>query len=597
MPGVSGAVPGAPFACAWVARVLHCGCEGGACCAPGRDLLPCMALTETAPVPSTSTAPARPAGLTRGDLLSMAALLLGFTALMLIVPPWRDFPINDDWAYAHQVRSLLHGEFTRHPWTQAAGLTHAAWGALFSLALGEGYGALTVANAVMSLLCLAVLYYLLRALGVGESKALFGTAVLGFNPIFVYLAYSFMTDTTFLCLLLLACALFVRYARTGGEGWLWGAGAAVAGAFLTRQFGIALVPVVLLWLWWSDRWTWRRAAAVAVVPVIVAVAYAAWERSQPAPLIDQLTLGFINGLQADPLQTVRARATDLARALAIIGMSLLPVVRMPRRWWLLVPVGGVLLALVWRSMDRYGTLFPFTGNIVMRGGFGICCDPDVPVLPEPVWTALGVAGTLAIAMVFVSAGEALWEWARSGKARHGRGFDPAFIVYAALMVPVAAAVVFPIRVFDRYLLPAVAAAIIFEMRGASRPGKRGVPPAVRWAALVPVALFAIGAEHDYIAQRDVRWQAAQDLVASGIPVTRVFGGYEWEAEYLYDPAAERIRQSGDLSNVHFPVPGLVDPEYVIRRGSLQGYVEVRRKPVSLWLTGGADQSISVLKRQ
>jgi hypothetical protein len=322
-----------------------------------------------------------------------------------------------------------------------------------------------------------------------------------------------------------------------------------------------------------------------------------WERSQPEPLIDQLTLQFLGTLEADPLQAIRARGTDLARALAITGLCLLPVVRLPKRLWLLLPVGGALVWLVWRSMERYGTLFPFTGNIVTRAGFGICCEPDVPVLPEPVWSALGVAGTVAISMVLVSAGEALWEWVRSGNARRGRGFDPAFVVYAALMVPVAAAVVFPIRVFDRYLLPLVAAVIIFEMRGASRPGSRGMPLAVRWALLAPVALFAVMAQHDYMVQREVRWRAAEEVAASGVEVNRIAGGYEWEGEHLYDPAAERIRRSGDLSNVKFPPPGLVDPDYIIWRGSIPGYIEVDRKTYRLWLEGGAERAVSVLKRE
>jgi hypothetical protein len=262
-----------------------------------------------------------------------------------------------------------------------------------------------------------------------------------------------------------------------------------------------------------------------------------------------------------------------------------------------LPVGGGLLALVWRSMDRYGTLFPFTGNIVTRAGFGICCDPDVPVLPEPVWTALGIAGTLAISMVLVSAGEGLWSWVRSGKARRGREFDPAFIVYAALMVPVAAAVVFPIRVFDRYLLPLVAAVIVFELRGAGRPRTRGVPVAARWALVVPVAVFSVLAQHDYMVQRDARWQAAQDLTASGEPVERIAGGYEWEGEYLYDAEAERIRRGGDLSSVRFPLPGLVDPEYFIGREPQPGYFEVGEKTYRLWLEGGAERRVRVWKRE
>jgi hypothetical protein len=165
------------------------------------------------------------------------------------------------------------------------------------------------------------------------------------------------------------------------------------------------------------------------------------------------------------------------------------------------------------------------------------------------------------------------------------------------MVPVVAAVVFPLRVFDRYLLPLAAAAIIFELRGASRPGSRGVPVAMRWAVLVPVALFAVGAQHDYMVQREARWQAAAEVAASGVPVNRIAGGYEWEGEHLYDQEAERIRRSGDLSSVKFPLSGAVDPEYIIGRGTIPGYVEVGRKTYRLWLEGGTERAVSVLKRE
>ena len=52
------------------------------------------------------------------DWRALALLLAGWFALPLLVGTGAEIPLNDDWAYAHTVRTLLEtGEFRRTSWT------------------------------------------------------------------------------------------------------------------------------------------------------------------------------------------------------------------------------------------------------------------------------------------------------------------------------------------------------------------------------------------------------------------------------------------------------------------------------------------------
>src|SRR5204863_2841528 len=123
---------------------------------------------------------------------------------------------------------------------------------------------LSAATLVMSAAAVVLFYLLLRHLAVSPGYAMLGAALLGLNPIYVYLSYSFMTDVTFLAFLLAGCLCFVRAMQGYGSGWLWLAGIAAAMAYLTRQFGILLVPVALGYMMWSRKWSWGRALAISV---------------------------------------------------------------------------------------------------------------------------------------------------------------------------------------------------------------------------------------------------------------------------------------------------------------------------------------------
>ena len=90
-------------------------------------------------------------------------------------------------------------------------------------------------------------------------------------------------------------------------------------------------------------------------------------------------------------------------------------------------------------------------------------------------------------------------------------------------------------VFDRYLLPLLAISLVLgldavsdETAATGAPRSSGQIQVARWwmAALVPVAIFSIGGEHEYLAWNGARLSAVRALAARGVADDDVDAGFE-----------------------------------------------------------------------
>jgi hypothetical protein len=126
------------------------------------------------------------------------APLLGLALLLLLVPPAGNFPVNDDWNHAGAVRALVEdGRLEIGPTTSATLVLQALWGAGFARLFGFSFETLRLATLVLAALALVGFALLLSEL-FGARRAVLGALLLLFNPLFVNLSYSFMTDVPFL---------------------------------------------------------------------------------------------------------------------------------------------------------------------------------------------------------------------------------------------------------------------------------------------------------------------------------------------------------------------------------------------------------------
>ncbi|HKP51807.1 MAG TPA: glycosyltransferase family 39 protein [Chloroflexia bacterium] len=542
----------------------------------------------------------------RADVRNIVAILLGFACVLLLVSPARSYPVTDDWIYWQSVGDLLRIDYAPHDWTQPIALGHLAWGALFAALFGHTFTVLTLSNLVMSVACLVIFYLLLRHLDIAPTYALLGTATLGFNPIYLFLTYSFMTDVTFLVYTLGACLCYIRGVQGYGERWLWLGGLATALAYLTRQYGVLIVVAALAFLLLSRRWSWRSALAIAAIPIMAAVSYSVWGHFQPAPLIN---------LQMDAVNETRFQHFDryltdrgfrIAWLLTSLGLSLLPLMLRARRPLISLPLFAFLLYFQFQSATIFGSFWPSNGNIIDITGYIFYAYDAAAIWTRWVWLALGVLGMAAFSLQFAFYAERAWVWLRARPWRDPASIqvqDPALILYIlGLML---AGVVFLLTpfLFDRYWLALLPILCVPPLRQMSAQGAEVDAPAStkpawpRWALLAPLALFSLVAMRDYKEHAGTRWSAAESLVARGIRPDQMRAGYEWDGFYNFKAGAQRIRDTGDFTNLNYPPGAVIDPVYIVSDLPISGYREIDSIPYHSWLEGGVTRSVLVLQRK
>src|SRR5919197_991689 len=173
---------------------------------------------------------------------ALVALALAMAALLAVVPPLGEFPINDDWLYARTGQGLIErGQLMVPAWAACSLLLQAYWGGLFARLFGFSHGALRASTVVLGAAGVLGCYALLREL-LDPGRALLGALLLLVNPLYVTLSYSFMSDVPFLALTFWALFCYTRALRgtRPSSAWLAAGSALARGASLVRPAGVAL---------------------------------------------------------------------------------------------------------------------------------------------------------------------------------------------------------------------------------------------------------------------------------------------------------------------------------------------------------------------
>lgn len=542
----------------------------------------------------------------RSDTWNIALLLVVFASIVAFISPAHNFPITDDWIYARSVTDLVQWHYTPADWSLTISLGHIAWGALFSLLFGQSFTVLTVANLFMSASCLALFYALARHLGVLPNMALLGTALLGFNPIFFHLSYSFHTDITFLACMLGALLCYLRGVRGHGTLWLWLSSVMVALSYLTRQFGILIIVAGLLYFWWSGRWRWRDAIAMSAVPAVVIVLYTLWEKAQPVPLVTFAVQSAAEGFMEDPMSYLLGRSLRLTWTLSTVGLFLLPMVRLPKRPILIMPLILFFGFFLFKSGQQYGTLFPVGVNTVNFTGFEMYGYDAAPIWSQAVWSVLGILSILVLSIYLARCAEEAVEWLRSRAwAKSGRQ-QPVLMPYVLGLLLAGTVLVVTPSMFDRYWLPVLPMLFLPGLQGDSSSRSHievlnGSPgqfsSAWRWLLALPIAIFSLIGQRDYMEHASIRQVATEQLIAQGVAYRQIDAGFEWQGWHLLEEGAYRLREKPLKKYIPFPPSVVLDPVYVISDLPETGYTEVGSIPYRSWLNGGQTRYVLLLKRK
>ena len=322
--------------------------------------------------------------------------LLGaaWVACAILVDPVGDFPLNDDWAYGLPVEVLLTEHTLKFTdWQGASLVVQLFWGALFCLPAGFSFTALRLSTLTLGLAGIVGLYGLLRHLGAGARLAGFGAAVLAFNPLYLHLSYTFMTDVPFLAMMIVSSLLLIRGLDLGRDGEVVAGLIVAVLSIFVRQIGL-MVLLGFLVAYPLRRGFDRRWVFLAVAPTVAAIILL----SLYEPYLERI--GQLPGLYRAKSDDFRMVLMDIAhlrlgglrpalRASVLLpmylGQWLLPftLMVMPEALWSLTPrwrrlglvgiagfTAGVTLCLT-----LVGWLMPMTDNVLRDFGMGIATLP------------------------------------------------------------------------------------------------------------------------------------------------------------------------------------------------------------------------------
>jgi len=512
----------------------------------------------------------------RGPWPALALL----SAVFLLVGPWVDAPLNDDWQYARAAKLLAEtGALTIDTPIAPSIVVQSYLAAGLIKLVGFSHVALRLLTLCLAGVGLACIERTLERVRVPRVWTLVACALLVVNPIALHISVSFMSEWYGYVFALVAVALWFRERVAVGDErelpvWLYLAVAALAVlAFWSRQFAVLVYPALVAsrcLAWWRAGLfrRWRELSGAAAGTVLVALGvlgYFAWARAT-----GNYKPEFAKPVSALTTFSAKLWLIQFGACLAYMSASFAPILLLTRtrgdqrRRWLLGAACTAFMMASWLALQVTGgdgfipdrplnARFPFVNNIVYPTGLGPVTLTDVYVEElgaRPNWQSdtpwLFIEYTILLSTVLwgalvsgLGARSAAREptpegRASSSMATHTTGARNELCLFAAawlfgsLILSIQA---YQADVFDRYYFPCILALVLLvpARLANAQPGELPEPRLRTLLAAgigLAVAWYAVAGEHDYLRWNQVRLELYNETVASGVSPSSIDAGYE-----------------------------------------------------------------------
>ncbi|MBI1225289.1 MAG: hypothetical protein GC192_08635 [Bacteroidetes bacterium] len=533
--------------------------------------------------------------LQKTDFQHLALLALTWLAVLFVIHPAGNFPLNDDWAYAKDVWYLSQeGRLKLDDWPAMTRLTQIFWGAGFCKVFGFSHEVLRFSTMLLGFGGLVAAWHIFIEMGASRRLASLGTLVLMFNPIYFSLSATFMTDVPFLSLFLWSTYFYLKSANSGElKQVIWATVFALL-ATMVRQLGMAgPLAFAVLWLY-RQGFNWRS-LLVAMTPLALCAAaylgFTKWyEATQGLPeaygSLDKLLNRF--GGEGYYLECLRR----IGLLLFFLGFFLSPVTvpfvvpqlrkaNRKLRWWTFGITMLLSICFIYAWKD-----YPL-GNMIYNLGIGPKTLKDaafwVNVNPALGKTALiavkAVGASLGIIFLLTLIPSIYHGFATAGKPRQQSVFLWAFLLsYTGFLLT-------ELYFLDRYHLVLVPFLTAVLLQGQNILfDKKQLLAAGFFLAIM--AGYAITATHDYFSWNRARWQALHYLTDEmGVKRNQIDGGFEFNGWY----------KPGPKFNGKWKSWWWVDKDdYVVAFGDIRVFTKQKGFPYERWLPPSVD-SIYILK--
>jgi 4-amino-4-deoxy-L-arabinose transferase-like glycosyltransferase len=175
-----------------------------------------------------------------GIVPAAVVLALVWIILVVTVDPRGEFMVNDDWSFVKLLEGLSEGRMIATGWGHGgpSAIVHVLWGGLFTKIVGFSLTNLRISVLVLGVAGSFILLFMLRMAGASAGLALLASLTVVLNPLFLSQSFTFMTDITFMTLVLCS-VFFLSQGMEERRTSLIVLGLAFAlGGILTRQIGV-----------------------------------------------------------------------------------------------------------------------------------------------------------------------------------------------------------------------------------------------------------------------------------------------------------------------------------------------------------------------
>ncbi|HFB99827.1 MAG TPA: hypothetical protein ENJ53_03375, partial [Phaeodactylibacter sp.] len=466
---------------------------------------------------------------------------------IIIINPIGDFPLNDDWSYAHNAKALaLENKIVFHDWGAMTLIVHTIWGALFCKLFGFSFTVLRASTLVLGWGTLLVTFLYFKEGGMKKKYAFWGTLLFAINPFFLENAFTYMTEIPFL-FFFLSAALFFQKSINGKNGFnLIYATLFSILATLIRQPGV-LIPVAFFFIHIIKNKPSLKTVIQAVTPAISTLLsltlFVKWRATnfglsenfgQAKQLINNITRGkFVSSLQ-------HISYGDFT----LWGLFLIPllVVLVPYFWKNITHTKKIIFIVITLLFCYPFIIIPdkvFLGNTFFNLGMGPIVLPSSsnfspPQIGENDWKNLYtigfVAGIFLVKWIFIKTYQLFIFIKNKNENTVNWGslfaLTTAFGYFLFLMLNT--------YFFDRYSIIAFPFFILLLIPPHTNFDIPNFFKILGIACFAIISIFSISATHDYLSWNRARWDATNyALDELKIPYDQLSGGFEYKKMYNF----------------------------------------------------------------
>ncbi len=500
-------------------------------------------------------------------------LLILFLIAELVVQPYGEFPLNDDWSYTKSVHVFLHeGRIFIGDWGAMTLATNIYWGGLICKILGYSFLSLRISTLVMALAAVLLLYGSAVKLGASKFVAFTAALALMFNPYFFSLSNTFMTDVNFVALTLAGIYTALCFFRSQQPILLLPLMVVSFALVLLRQYGLFFpFCFFICCLMYRQNRLVNSLLALFIFAgtILVFRYYETYLKTIVSPFAMYEFIFYSSEKQQDFAErlfyNIPRRTFSIIQQMLIYGspaavLYLVANLKSFGRRTVLCCAIPALVAAVMLAKD------PLQGNIFVNMHLG------AETFFESIYPTHGVAGhtysytfelVAAVLAVLLCGISLAAVFLKAVEIYQSRKIPHQGLMLLFLLIAVYTGLLFVTESYiDRYHLPLIVLVLLVFAGGNNIITKR-----FRWLPLILIALFvyvSVAGTRDYFVLNRLRWKAYNYLVDDlKVPHRTIHAGFEAKC---WDRGAYSWWQT---------IENLENDQYLIQYSPAPGFREMR----------------------